>query len=194
MDNGYPLDNRYPLMKGGAVQQEVVLALLAKEPSHGYDLRARLKQALGPVGDDMNAGQVYVTLTRMEKAGLVTSAAAPGASEQRPDRKIYELTAAGQQRVAEWLAEVSWPKPDLTEFHLKLIAAAAARLGDPLAIVDAQRRELLRRLRDAQRAAMAEPDASSAALLLEGIVLRLQADLRWLEACERTWTTRRNRI
>ncbi len=174
------------------MQQEVILALLAKEPSHGYELRARLKQALGPVGEDLNAGQVYVTLTRLEKAGLVASSAAPGASEQRPDRKIYELTAVGQHRVAEWLAEVSWPKPDLTEFHLKLIAAAAARLGDPLAIVDAQRRELLRRLRDAQRAAMAEPDASAAALLLEGIVLRLQADLRWLEACERTWTIRRN--
>ncbi len=58
--------------------------------------------------------------------------------------------------------------------------------------MDAQRRELLRRLRDAQRAAMAEPETSDAALLLEGITLRLQADLRWLEACERTWTTRRN--
>ena len=109
----------------------------------------------------------------------------------RPDRKVYALTAAGQQRVADWLAEVSWPKPDLVEFHLKLVAAAAAGLADPVAIVDAQRRELLRRLRDAQRAAMAEPDGSDAGLLLEGIVLRLQADLRWLEACERNWTDRR---
>jgi DNA-binding PadR family transcriptional regulator len=61
---------------------------------------------------------------------------------ERPDRKVYALTAAGQQRVADWLAEVSWPRPD-------------------------------------------------AGLLLEGIVLRLQADLRWLEACERNWTKRR---
>ena len=87
--------------------------------------------------------------------------------------------------MAEWLGEVSWPKPDLAEFHLKLIAAAPAGLADPIGIVDLQRRELLRRLRDVQRAAMAEPDRSNAALLLEGIVLRLQADLRWLEACER---------
>jgi hypothetical protein len=49
---------------------------------------------------------------------------------------------------------------------------------------------LLRRLRDAQRAALREPDHSNAALLLEGVVLRLQADLRWLEACERSWTDR----
>jgi DNA-binding PadR family transcriptional regulator len=174
------------------VQQEVVLALLAKEPSHGYQLRARLRQALGPLGDAMNDGQVYVTLTRLEKAGEIVSEREAGMPD-RPDRKTYALTAHGQQRVADWLAEVSWPKPDLAEFHLKLLAAAAARLADPIAIIDAQRRELLRRLRDAQRAAMAEPDGSDAALLLEGVTLRLQADLRWLEACERSWTGRRAR-
>ncbi len=167
-----------------------MLALLAKEPSHGYQLRARLGQALGPLGDAMNAGQIYVTLARLEKAGLVTVERSAGQAD-RPDRKVYALTAAGQQRVADWLADVSWPRPDLAEFHLKLVAAAADGLADPLSIVDAQRRELLRRLRDAQRAAMAEPDRSNAALLLEGIVLRLQADLRWLEACERKWTGRR---
>jgi len=143
-----------------------VLALLAKEPSHGYQLRTRLRQALGPLGDQMNAGQVYVTLTRLKKAGLVASEPSVGLPD-RPDRKVYELTPAGQQRVADWLA-------------------------DPLTIVDAQRRELLLRLRDAQRAAMAEPDGSEAGLLLEGLVLRLQADAHWLEACERHWTSRRD--
>ena len=171
------------------MQQEVVLAMLAKEPSHGYELRGRLRAALGPLGEAMNDGQVYVTLGRLEKAGLAVSERTAGLAD-RPDRKVYGLTPAGQQRVAEWLAEVSWPKPDLAEFHLKLVAAAAAGLADPITIVDAQRRELLRRLRDAQRAAMAEPDGSDAGLLLEGIVLRLQADLRWLEACEQTWTVR----
>ena len=175
------------------MQQEVVLALLAKEPSYGYELRARLRHALGPLGEELNAGHVYVTLTRLEKAGLVASdGAGPSEGSERSERKIYELTAAGQQRVTEWLCEVSWPKPDLADFHLKLIAATAAGLADPLGIVDTQRRELLRRLRDAQRAALDEPAGSDAALLLEGIVLRLQADLRWLEACEQSWTTRRS--
>ncbi len=170
------------------MQQEVVLAMLAKEPSQGYQLRARLDQALGPIGDGINAGQIYVTLGRLEKAGLV---AREGAQDEGADRKAYVLTPAGQERVTEWLNEVSWPRPDLAEFHLKLIAAAQAGLADPVGIVDAQRRELLRRLREVQRAAMAEPDRSDAGLLLEGIVLRLQADLRWLEACESTWTDRR---
>jgi len=172
------------------MQQEVVLAMLAKEPSYGYELRGRLRLALGPLGEGMNPGHVYVTLTRLEKAGLVRGELAVG-SPDRADRKVYELTADGQQRVAEWLADVEWPKPDLAEFHLKLIAAGAAGLADPVSIVDTQRRELLRRLRDAQRAALDEEDGSDAALLLEGIVLRLQADLRWLEACEQTWTQRK---
>jgi DNA-binding PadR family transcriptional regulator len=161
------------------VQQEVVLAMLAKEPSQGSQLRVRLDRALGPLGEAMNAGQIYVTLSRLEKTGLVSRQA-----------RVYELTAEGQERVTEWLTEVSWPKPDLAEFHLKLIAAAAAGLADPVGLVDLQRRELLRRLRDAQRAAMAEADGADAGLLLEGIGLRLQADLRWLEACERAWTNR----
>lgn len=173
------------------MQQEVVLAMLAKEPSQGFELRARLDAALGPLGEALNAGHIYVTLGRLEKAGFV-ALEGPGVSAERPDRKVYRLTAAGHDRVSEWLSEVSWPKPDLAEFHLKLIAAAAAGLADPISIVDTQRGELLRRLRDAQRAAMAEPADSDASLLLEGIVLRLQADLRWLEACERSWTERRN--
>jgi DNA-binding PadR family transcriptional regulator len=139
----------------------------------------------------MNAGQIYVTLGRLEKAGLVASEREPGLPD-RPDRKVYALTPAGQQRVASWLAEVTWPGPAPAEFHLKLVAAAAGRLADPLAIVDAQRRELLRLLREAQRAAMAEPDRTAAGLLLEGVALRLQADLRWLEACEQYWTTTRS--
>src|SRR6202167_3641633 len=174
------------------MQQGAVLAMLAKEPAHGYQLRARLRDALGPVGDTMNDGQIYVTLTRLEKAGLVAAEQEPGLPE-RPDRKVYALTPAGQQRVTEWLAEVSWPKPDLAEFHLKLFVAAQGGLADPLGIIDGQRRELLRRLREVQRAAMAEPDDSDAGLLLEGIVLRLQADLRWLEACEGVWTKRRRK-
>ncbi|GAA2269568.1 PadR family transcriptional regulator [Actinomadura luteofluorescens] len=167
--------------------QDAVLAMLAKEPSHGYRLRERLRRALGPLGESMNAGQIYVTLARLEKAGLVACERADGLPD-RPDRKVYALTPAGQQRVAAWLGEVTWPKPNLAEFHLKLAAAAAARLADPVELVDAQRRELLRRLGDVQRAALAEPDGSTAGLLLEGVALRLQADLRWLEACERVWS------
>jgi len=64
------------------MQQEVLLAMLAKEPSYGYELRARLSQALGAVGEEMNAGQIYVTLGRLEKAGLVTCERAAGVADR----------------------------------------------------------------------------------------------------------------
>jgi DNA-binding PadR family transcriptional regulator len=173
------------------VVQEVLLALLAKEPSHGYQLRARLQLALGPLAEALNSGQVYVTLNRLEKAGLVTSQRV--GQTDRPDRKVYELSAAGRARVTEWLEDTSWPKPAPAEFHLKLVAAAAAGLADPVRLVDAQRHELLAGLAAAQRAALAEPNESVAGLLLEGVVLRLQADLRWLEACARYWNESKGR-
>ena len=172
------------------MQQEVVLAMLAKEPSHGYELRARLARALGPVAEGISEAQMYVTLTRLEKGGFVERLDAPA---QRSDRKVYCLTPAGQERVTEWMSDVSWPRPDLAEFHMKLIAAAQGALADPVSLIDAQRHDLLRRLREVGRAVMEEEKDSDAALLLEGIVLRLQADLRWLEACERAWTTRRSK-
>lgn len=173
------------------VVQEVLLALLAKEPSHGYQLRARLQLALGPLAEALNQGQVYVTLNRVEKAGLVSYQRV--GQIDRPDRKVYELTAAGRARVTEWLEDTSWPKPAPAEFHLKLVAAAAAGLADPVRLVDAQRHELLAGLAAAQRAALAEPNESVAGLLLEGVVLRLQADLRWLEACARYWNATKGR-
>ncbi|MET9272895.1 PadR family transcriptional regulator [Kribbella sp. NPDC003557] len=169
--------------------QDAVLAMLAKEPSHGYELRARLRRSLGPFGEPMNPGQIYVTLARLEKAGLVVCERTDGANE-KPDRKVYAVTPAGQERVAAWLTEVGWPKPDLVEFHLKLVAAAASRLADPVELVAAQRRELLRTLREAQQSALVEPTDSPATALLEGVVLRLQADLRWLDACERDYSRR----
>jgi DNA-binding PadR family transcriptional regulator len=174
------------------VVQEVLLALLAQEASHGYQLRARLQLALGPLAEVLNAGHVYVTLGRLEKAGLV-AVAEPVGEGDRPDRKVYALTATGRERVAAWLEDTSWPKPAPAEFHLKLVAAAAAGLGDPVRIVDVQRHALLAELAAAQRLALGEPAGSVAGLLLEGVVLRLQADLRWLEACAQYWTETRGR-
>ncbi|MBV9684748.1 MAG: PadR family transcriptional regulator, partial [Solirubrobacterales bacterium] len=55
------------------IVQEVLLALLAGESSHGYELRTRLALALGPLAESLSDGQVYVTLGRLQRAGLVRS-------------------------------------------------------------------------------------------------------------------------
>jgi DNA-binding PadR family transcriptional regulator len=168
--------------------REAMLAILAKEPAHGYELRQRLAQALGPVGEVLNPGQVYVTLSRLERAGLVRGVQVEQSAA--PDKRVYEVTAAGREKVSQWLLDSSWPKVAAVEFHLKLFAAAATGLADPVALIDAQRRELLRRLNEVQRLARDEPADSDGLLLLEGTALRLQADARWLEMCEQRWTAR----
>jgi DNA-binding PadR family transcriptional regulator len=169
--------------------QEAILALLAKEPTHGYELRQRLEAALGPAGGALNPGHVYVTLSRLERSGLVRADGRPGRRPHRSrDKHVYELTPAGRERVGAWLRDVTWAKVAPVEFHLKLVAAAATGMADPVAIVDAQRR-----LRELQELGRAEPDDGPGALLIEGAALRLQADVRWLEACERHWIEEESR-
>lgn len=168
--------------------KEAILALLAKEPAHGYEIHVRLTRALGPAREAMNPGQVYVTLSRLERAGLVQREDVEQSG--RPDKRVYTLTPAGNERVRDWLADLSWTKVAPVEFHLKLVAAALTGLADPVSLVDAQRLELLRRLRELQDLAQNEDPASEGVLLLEGAALRLQADIRWLETCER-WLAER---
>jgi DNA-binding PadR family transcriptional regulator len=52
------------------LMRDMILSVLAKEPAHGYELRQRLARALGPAGGELNPGQVYVMLSRLERAGL----------------------------------------------------------------------------------------------------------------------------
>ena len=173
------------------VVQEVLLALLAAEASYGYQLRARLQLALGPLGGLTERWPGLRHAWPIGEGGaraLAASRAVRAAGSQG-----LQLTEAGLDRVEDWLRDTSWPKPAPAEFHLKLVAAAAAGLADPVRIVDAQRHALLEALAAAQRAALAEQDDSVAGLLLEGVVLRLQADLRWLEACARFWSAKGER-
>ena len=90
------------------MRQEVLLALLAKQPSQGYQLRARLNDALGPLGEAMNDGQIYVTLGRLERTGLLT-VEKEAAWRDRPERKVYASTAARTGAGSEWLSEVTGP-------------------------------------------------------------------------------------
>ncbi|MYY13735.1 ATP-binding cassette domain-containing protein [Streptomyces sp. SID4919] len=82
-----------------------MLTLLAKEPSHGYDLRRRLAAALGPLGQTLNAGQIYVTLTRLEKAGLLDRVGLADRARYLPS----ELSGGQRQRVAIARALVNEP-------------------------------------------------------------------------------------
>jgi DNA-binding PadR family transcriptional regulator len=180
--------------------RNALLALLADGPAHGYELKHAIEQTFGDAWPPLNIGQIYTTLGRLERDGLVESAHV--AQEGRPDKRVYALTGTGRAEVRAWI-EAPTPGTRLKdEFFMKLVLArlpgVAALDGrtDPLALIARQRREYLQTLRDlntqllrGQRAAGDDGGPNVAAeLLIEGAILHLEADLKWLDLCERRLT------
>jgi DNA-binding PadR family transcriptional regulator len=163
------------------------LALLARAPAHGYELKQAFDETFGDVWPPINVGQIYTTLGRLERDGLVRSVHVEQA--HRPDKKVYELTPAGQAALEEWIDAPAEGPRLRDDFFLKVVLAEKAGLDsghDPALLIDRQRRRYLQELRDLHEIA-ARADASgntTAALLAEGAMLHLQADLKWLDLCE----------
>ena len=160
-----------------------LLALLAKEPAHGYELKLALEQTFGQAYPSPNIGQIYVTLKRLEQDGLVRGEDV--AQDSRPNKKVYDLTPAGRAELVGWVAEPSEGPRVRDEFFMKLVLAPIAGMADRLELINSQRRHyfgIMRNLIDMQ-AGMDRCDAA-ARLLVEGAVLHLQADLDWLERCQ----------
>src|SRR5690349_10086158 len=86
----------------------VLLGLLAGGPRHGYDLKRAHDERL-PQAKPLAFGQVYATLGRLERDGLVERAGQD--RDGGPDRTTYAITDAGRERIGEWLAAVEPPAP-----------------------------------------------------------------------------------
>ena len=155
------------------------LALLAQVPKHGYELKQSLEQRFGAVLPRLNAGQVYTTLARLERDGLVEGSNVPEDSRQK---RVYALTAAGGDALEEWVATPTPATRLRDEFFLKLVLSSDANITDPRTLIERQRREYLQTLRDL--ASVATNGNVVASLLAEGAALHLEADLRWLDLCE----------
>jgi DNA-binding PadR family transcriptional regulator len=175
-----------------------LLALLAKEPAHGYELKVRLEQTFGDAYPPLNIGQVYLTLQRLERAGLVRGEDVVQAD--RPNKRVYELTPAGREAVANWVEEPSDEPRLRDDFFMKLALGPAAGVADALTLINRQRRHYLGLMRGLSRLAEQAPRSSKpqagdpqagdpqagkiGRLLVEGAMLHLQADLDWLERCQ----------
>ena len=161
----------------------VLLALLAKEPAHGYELKQALEQTFGGAYPSPNIGQIYVTLGRLEKDGLVRSQDVQQTS--RPNKKVYELTPAGRDALAAWAEEQSDGPRLRDDFFVKLALAPMTGSADRITLINRQRRHLLSLMRGLSDLADAtERDNTVALLLIDGARLHLQADLDWLERCQ----------
>lgn len=176
--------------------RNTILALLADGTAHGYELKQAIEQTFGDAFPPLNIGQIYTTLGRLERDGLVASLHVTQAG--RPDKKVYDLTDAGREEVRRWLDEpVSGPRLK-DEFFTKLILArlpgvAALNGGtDPRALIARQRRDYLQSMRDLNGLLLNQQrngaEQTSAALLIEGAIFHLEADLKWLDLCEQRLT------
>lgn len=160
----------------------VLLGLLRAEPRYGYELRAVFEQFLGGTWP-LNIGQVYTALSRLEKEGLVSCQVVP--QDALPDRKVYALTKAGEAELRRWTEEApDAPVRLRDELFLKVLVAT---LGDPaeaLDLIARQRRSHLQAMSDLVHLQSDPALHPATALLLEGTVLRMESDLKWLEICE----------
>lgn len=162
---------------GGMAIGESVLAVLRQGPAHGYDVK-RKHDLWFPDTRPLAYGQVYATLARLERDALVEVLEIR--SGGGPERTVYALTAAGEQRLAAWLAD---PAPvagtGVDEIVRKTVAAL--RTGDdPAPFLALQRAAHLGRMRElmAGGAPAADP---AARLARDHLIAHLDADLRWLD-------------
>jgi DNA-binding PadR family transcriptional regulator len=167
--------------------REIFLALLAGDTLHGYELKQTLEQEFGQLLPALNAGQIYSTLARLERDGLIVGQSVAGDSRRK---RVYELTESGRAALAGWI-ETPVPGTRLKdEFFMKFVVVAAAGLAEPRTVIDEQRREYLQSLRDLDALLVANGKGLAAELLVEGAILHLKADLEWLDLIEHRLTAR----
>jgi DNA-binding PadR family transcriptional regulator len=162
----------------------LLLALIAKTPTHGYDLLQTYDELFSSALAALNAGQIYTTLQRLERDGLVKKHDIEQTG--KPDKRIYELTDEGHQELSNWFAEPLRGPRIKDNFFLKLINAQISGLANPLQLIIEQRRHYLQTLHNLNDLALRPGmlgDASKS-LLIQGAILHLKADLDWLEICE----------
>jgi len=152
-----------------------LLGLLQTGPRHGYDLKRDHDERFGQ-DRPLAYGQVYSTLARLLKHGFVEVGSEPG---DGPDRKRYAITPAGVAVVDTWLAEPERPEPYLQGTLYAKVVLALLTGRDGTEVLDTQRAEHLRLMRELTRRKSAGDLADQ--LVCDHALFHLEADVRWLE-------------
>jgi DNA-binding PadR family transcriptional regulator len=155
---------------------QTFLGLLEAQPRHGYELKRAYDERFG-ADRPLAYGQVYATLSRLLKNGLVVvDGVEPG---DGPDRKRYAITAAGVTDMEQWLQHPERPDGYLhSALYTKVVLALLTGRG-AADILDTQRTEHLRVMRELTRRKL-DGDLTDQ-LICDHALFHLEADLRWLE-------------
>ena len=165
--------------------RNAILGLLAQHPRHGYELRAAFEALVGGEGIwDVKPAQVYTTLVRLEEAGFVRQEGV--GQDGGPEKLIYALTPAGEGELVTWFESGIADEPSKDEFYVKLMLSLDSTATTPQRVIHAQRIKLYQDLHDVTTTRnTCEPTHELAQiLLLDKIIMHLEADLRWLDMVE----------
>lgn len=157
-----------------------LLALLAEAPRHGYQLKTDFEHRTGGSWA-LNIGQVYTTLQRLERDGLVEVAGSD------VDRHAYRITPVGREQLNAWFVTPIVPDgPPRDELTIKVLLAVAASDVDVTEILQRQRTASVEQLQAyTRRKAQSDPHKDLAFLLmLDALIFRTEAEIRWLDASE----------
>ena len=163
--------------------RQAMLALLEQEPMYGYQLRTEFERRTGSTWP-LNVGQVYTTLARLERDGLVE-----GTGSDDEGHLMYRVTDAGRTEVASWFSTpVGRTQPARDELAIKLALAVTVPGVDVGAVIQQQRTTTMSALQDYTRLKRGTGGEESAdlawGLVLDSLVFATEAEIRWLDHCE----------
>jgi DNA-binding PadR family transcriptional regulator len=161
--------------------RHALLALLSEGPKYGLQLREEFEARTGEVWP-LNVGQVYTTLQRLERDGLVE---AEDTGDDGP-QKGFRITAAGAEELTRWLRTppdlVSPPRDELV---MKVLVAVRVPGTDVHEVIQAHRRYLVELMQQWTR--IKEDEAGfdlNLALVVDAELFRLDAVIRWLDSAD----------
>jgi DNA-binding PadR family transcriptional regulator len=93
-----------------------ILGLLSREDLSGYDLTQRMAGRVGYFWSARHS-QIYPELARLEEGGYVTHSVVE--QKERPDKKVYRITAGGLDALKEWVIQPTASRPIRDELTLK---------------------------------------------------------------------------
>lgn len=168
-----------------------LLALLEREPMYGYQLKNEFEASTGSTWP-LNIGQVYTTLSRLERDGLVE----PAGELDEDGRVIYRLTDAGHTELTGWFGTpVAANDRPRDELAIKVSLALTTPGVNVHQVVQSQRTATIRHLQELTRlkADANEQNDTAWLLVLDAMIFRAEAEVRWLDHSETRLARSRSR-
>jgi DNA-binding PadR family transcriptional regulator len=161
--------------------RHVLLALLSEGPTYGLRLREEFEAGTGEVWP-LNVGQVYTTLQRLERDGLVES----DSPDDEGPQKRYRITEEGGVELAAWLrTPPDMASPPRDELVMKVLVATRVSGADVHQVMQVHRRYLVELMQRWTRIKEEEAENDlSLALVVDAELFRLDAVIRWLDAAD----------